>query len=141
MGNRFRWSLNMPRRILIYCFVWLSTFLLTPMVFFFENDFQLAFWLTANPYAFHWVPEIISLVFFGLLLTSVGESCRDRHPQTQAKIQQVCLLGFFTLGSFLLGINLLVFGILRPTAFIGFFWGSLPLLGCLIETKVIDHAD
>ena len=125
-------------RIQIYLSLFLLTFFLTPMVFLWENGFQLAFWLTEKPYALHWIPEVLCLLFCGMLITSVGESCSKKYPQTKTKIKQTFFVVFFGIGSFLLGINLLFFRNLEPTSLMGFFWGSLPLLGYLIETKVIS---
>lgn len=129
------------QRIQIYRIICLLTFFLTPLVFLWENNFQLALEkLNDKPYAFHWIPEILSLFFFGMLITNVGQSCSNRFPRTKDTIKRTFLLSFFTIGSVLLCLNLLVLRNLQPTAFVGFFWGSMPMLGYLIETRMISHA-
>lgn len=111
------------------------------MVFFWENDFRLSLkTLYEKPYALHWIPEVLSLILGGMLITSIGESCSETFPVTKTKIKQTFLVTFFTIGIFFLGLNLLVLTSLEPRAFVGFFWGSMPLLGYLMETRLISHA-
>jgi len=111
------------------------------MVFLWENNFQLTFEkLNEKPYAFHWIPEVLCLIVFGMLITSIAYSSNDTSPREKAKIKHIFLLTFFTIGLFLLCVNLFVLGNPEPKAFVGFFWGSLPLLGYSIEMRTISHA-
>lgn len=128
------------QQIRIYSIIFLLTFFLTPIVFLWENNFQLTFeQLNEKSYAFHWIPEVLSLIFCGMLITNIGRSHNNRFSHTMDAIKQTFLLTFFILGTFLLCLNLLVLKDLQPTAFVGFFWGSLPLSGYLIETRMISH--
>ena len=128
------------QRIRIYLIICLLTFFLTPITFLWENNFQFTFEkLNEKSYAFHWIPEILSLIFGGMLITDIGRSHNNRFPRTKDAIKQTFLLTFFMLGTFFLCLNLLILRNLQPTAFVGFFWGSMPLLGYLIETRMISH--
>ena len=128
------------QRIRIYRVLFLLTVVLTPAVFFWEFGYPLQLSrVHEKPYAFHWVPEILCLFFWGMLVAVAGESCLNKHPQAMRKIKHALLLSTFLFGSVVLALYLLVIENLEPMAFQGFVWGLPMLLGYWLELKVFSR--
>lgn len=126
-------------RVQIYFLLFLLTAILTPTIFYWENDCQfigMSEKLIGQPYAFHWVPEVLCLLFLGMWVTCSALSISDTFPNIKTTIKYLLLISTVSFGLIVLSVDILLFRDEKPVYFIGFLWGVPVLSGYMLELLI-----
>jgi len=92
-------------RAKVYFLLILLTAILTPTIFYWEIEKL----IIGQPYAFHWVPEVLCLLFFGMWITAGALSVNDAYPNAKTTIKYLFLLTTMSYGLIILSIDILLF--------------------------------
>ena len=92
--------------------------------------------LREQPFAYHWVPEVLAFLFLGMLVTAAGDTVSHKVPHARRKVGLVLLLCWVVFGSLHLGANFLLHRAVWLSDFACFILGAFLLFGYGIETQL-----